>query len=84
MHWVSLNLAELQTTKQCCKLLMSIQRHRERDLTAAEEQIHLRETLLGIAHYTNADVSVDKWIQQSTCDDELIEFTVVNEEVRHF
>ena len=84
VHQVSLNLAELRTTKQCHKLLMSIQGHQERDLAVAEEQIHLLETLLGIAHCTDTDVSADEWVQRSACDDELIELTAVNEEVRHF
>jgi hypothetical protein len=81
LHRVSLNLAELRTTEQRRKLLISIQQHRERDLAAAEEQIHLLETLLDVAHCTNTDVSGDEHVQRSAWHDEFIGLTVANEEV---
>ena len=84
VHRVSTNLAELRTTEQHRKLLMSIQKHRERDLAAAEEQIRLLETLLDIAHRTSADVLTDERVQRTACDAELVELTAVNEEVGHF
>ena len=84
MHRVSQNLAELRTTEQRRKLLIAIQRHRERDLVAAEEQIRLLETLLDIAHCTSTDVSMDEWVQRTAHDEELIELTAVNQAVGHF
>ena len=84
VHWVSTNLTELHTTEQRHKLLMSIQKHHERDLAAMEEQICLLEMLLDIAHCTSTDVLTDEQVQQTACDAELVELTVVNEEVGHF
>ena len=77
-------MAELKTAEQHKSLIITMQQHRQRDLSTNEEQLQILKILLGTEGFTHADIDGDVQIQQSTCENELMELAVVDEEAGYF